>query len=158
MNNGFSHFDEDGNAFMVDVSGKPQTERTAVATGCIEVSKEVFDAIHGKTVPKGDVLTVAQVAGIMAAKQTPNLIPMCHALQLTNAKVTFEEDAQASAITAFCTVKTTGRTGVEMEALTGVSAALLTIYDMCKAIDKRMVIRDIHLVLKDGGKSGPFRF
>ncbi len=135
MNNGFSHFDEDGNAFMVDVSGKPQTERTA-----------------------GDVLTVAQVAGIMAAKQTPNLIPMCHALQLTNAKVTFEADSKAGAITAFCTVKTTGRTGVEMEALTGVTAALLTIYDMCKAIDKRMVIRDIHLVSKDGGKSGPFRF
>ena len=158
MNNGFSHFDEDGNAFMVDVSGKPQTERTAAATGYIEVSKEVFDAIRGKTVPKGDVLTVAQVAGIMAAKQTPNLIPMCHALQLTNAKVTFEADSKAGAITAFCTVKTTGRTGVEMEALTGVSAALLTIYDMCKAIDKRMVIRDVHLVLKDGGKSGPFRF
>ncbi len=143
---------------MVDVSGKPQTERTAVATGCIEVSKEVFDAIRGRTVPKGDVLTVAQVAGIMAAKQTPNLIPMCHALQLTNAKVTFEADSKAGAITAFCTVKTTGRTGVEMEALTGVSAALLTIYDMCKAIDKRMVISDIHLVSKTGGKSGDFSF
>lgn len=158
MNSGFTHFDEEGNAFMVDVSGKPQTERTAVASGRIEVSREVFEAIRGKTVPKGDVLTVAQVAGIMAAKQTPNLIPMCHALQLTNAKVTFEADLKDSAFTAFCTVKTTGKTGVEMEALTGVSAALLTVYDMCKAIDKRMVIRDIHLVSKDGGKSGAFRF
>lgn len=157
MSEEFTHFDSDGNAFMVDVSGKDVTKRMAIAQGTIRVSKEVMDAILGKKVKKGDVLTVAQVAGIMGTKRTSELIPMCHILNLTNAKVTFTID-QEGTITAFCTVKTEGKTGVEMEALTGASIACLTIYDMCKAIDKRMVIENIHLVEKDGGKSGDFHF
>ena len=157
----FTHFDDKGNAYMVDVSGKESTSREAVACGTIFVSREVYDAIIGRKVKKGDVLTVAQVAGIMGAKKTSELIPMCHILNLTNAKVTFEMDDQGGdpvAIKAFCRVKVEGKTGVEMEALTGVSTALLTIYDMCKAIDKRMVISDIHLLEKSGGKSGDFKF
>ncbi len=153
-----THFDEKGNARMVDVSDKEITCREASAEGTIAVSREVFEAVAGKTVKKGDVLTVAQVAGIMGAKRTSDLIPMCHILNLTNAKLTFEMLPDTSEIRAVCTVKTEGKTGVEMEALTGVSTALLTIYDMCKAIDKRMVIRDIHLVEKHGGKSGDFYF
>ena len=154
----FTHFDAAGNAYMVDVSGKSITSRMAIATGRIQVSKEVFDAILGKKVKKGDVLTVAQVAGIMGTKRTSDLIPMCHILNLTNAKVWFELHEESCSITAFCQVKTEGKTGVEMEALTGVHIALLTIYDMCKAIDKRMVMTDIHLVEKNGGKSGDFLF
>lgn len=154
----FSHFDEEGNAVMVDVSGKEITERTALAQGTIRVSREVFDAIDGKRVKKGDVLTVAQVAGIMGTKKTADLIPMCHILNLTNSKITFEMNPEELTVRAFCKVKTEGRTGVEMEALTGVSAALLTVYDMCKAIDKRMVIEDIHLCGKHGGRSGDFCF
>lgn len=154
----FTHFDEQGNAFMVDVSGKDVTKRMAIATGTIRVTDEVFQAIEGKKVKKGDVLTVAQVAGIMGTKRTSELIPMCHLLQLTNAKVWFEMHPENCTIQAFVKVKTEGKTGVEMEALTGVSTALLTIYDMCKAIDKRMILTDIHLVEKDGGKSGDFFF
>ena len=154
----FTHFDENGNARMVDVSEKTVTRRTAVAEGTIRVSREVFDAVANKTVKKGDVLTVAQVGGIMGAKQTSSLIPMCHPLFLSNASLVFEMLPDTLEIRAVCTVKTEGKTGVEMEALTGVSTALLTIYDMCKAIDKRMVLRDIHLVEKQGGKSGDFRF
>ena len=154
----FTHFDEKGNARMVDVSGKGVTHRIAVAEGNISVSREVMDAIKGNKVKKGDVLTVAQVAGIMGTKRTPDLIPMCHPLSLTNAEITFEVDEEACEIKAICRAVTDGKTGVEMEALTGVSTALLTIYDMCKAIDKRMVIKDIHLVSKEGGKSGEFRF
>ena len=158
MSEEFTHFDSDGNAFMVDVSGKDVTKRMAIAQGTIRVSKEVMDAILGKKVKKGDVLTVAQVAGIMGTKRTSELIPMCHILNLTNAKVTFTIDQEEGTITAFCTVKTEGKTGVEMEALTGAAIACLTIYDMCKAIDKRMVIANMHLVEKDGGKSGDFHF
>ena len=154
----FSHFDEDGNAVMVDVSGKEITQRRALAEGKIRVSREVFEAIAGRKVKKGDVLTVAQVAGIMGTKRTAELIPMCHLLNLTNSEVRFEMNPEELEIKAFCQVKTEGKTGVEMEALTGVSTALLTIYDMCKAIDKRMVLRDIHLVEKEGGKSGRFLF
>lgn len=154
----FSHFDDNGNAFMVDVSEKDVTRRTATARGTIRVSPEVMDAILGKKVKKGDVLTVAQVAGIMGTKKTSELIPMCHLLNLTGARVTFEVDREANEITVFCTVKTEGKTGVEMEALTGASVACLTIYDMCKAIDKRMVMTDIHLLGKSGGKSGDFKF
>ena len=154
----FTHFDGQGNARMVDVSGKSITARTAVAEGIIQVSEEVFRAVTEKTVKKGDVLTVAQVAGIMGCKRTAELIPMCHLLNLTNATLTFELLPENLEIKAVCTVKTEGKTGVEMEALTGVSTALLTIYDMCKAIDKRMVIREIHLVEKHGGKSGDFFF
>ena len=154
----FTHFDDNGNAYMVDVSGKEVTHREAVAEGTIAVSREVMDAIKGRKVRKGDVLTVAQVAGIMGTKRTSELIPMCHPLALTNAAVTFEVDSEACEIKAICRAVTDGKTGVEMEALTGVTTALLTIYDMCKAIDKRMVIRDIHLVEKSGGKSGHFKF
>lgn len=154
----FTHFDDKGNARMVDVSEKEITHREAIATGKITVSKEVFDAIEGKKVKKGDVLTVAATAGIMACKKTSELIPMCHLLLLTGSDVTFEMDASSLSITATCKVKTDGKTGVEMEALNGVSTALLTIYDMCKAIDKRMVISDIHLCEKSGGKSGDFVF
>ena len=154
----FTHFDEQGNARMVDVSEKEITHRVAVAEGTISVIREVMDAIKENKVKKGDVLTVSQVAGIMGTKRTSDLIPMCHPLSLTNASVVFEVDEDACEIKAICRAVTDGKTGVEMEALTGVSTALLTIYDMCKAIDKRMVIKEIHLVSKDGGKSGAFRF
>lgn len=154
----FSHFDEDGNAVMVDVSGKEITQRRALAEGKIRASREVFEAIAGRKVKKGDVLTVAQVAGIMGTKRTAELIPMCHLLNLANSEVRFEMNPEKLEIKAFCQVKTEGKTGVEMEALTGVSTALLTIYDMCKAIDKRMVIEEIHLCEKSGGKSGTFMF
>ena len=154
----FSHFDEDGNAVMVDVSGKEITQRRALAEGKIRVSREVFEAIAGRNVKNGDVLTVAQVAGIMGTKRTAELIPMCHLLNLTNSEVRFEMNPEELEIKAFCQVKTEGKTGGELEALTGVSTALLTIYDMCKAIDKRMVIEEIHLCEKSGGKSGTFMF
>ena len=154
----FSHFDEDGNAVMVDVSGKEITQRRALAEGKIRVSREVFEAIAGRKVKKGDVLTVAQVAGIMGTKRTAELIPMCHLLNLANSEVRFEMNPEKLEIKALCQVKTEGKTGVEMEALTGVSTALLTIYDMCKAIDKRMVIEEIHLCAQSGGKSGTFMF
>lgn len=154
----FNHFDDKGNARMVDVSDKEITSRTAVAEGVIRVSAEVMEAIRGKKVKKGDVLTVAQVAGIAGTKRTSDLIPMCHPLMITNAEVAFEISDEKCEIKALCTVRTDGKTGVEMEALTGVATALLTIYDMCKSIDKRMEICDIHLVEKSGGKSGVFHF
>ena len=153
-----THFDKNGNAHMVYVSDKDITRRAATAQGKISVCREVMDAVIGKTIKKGDVLTVAQVAGIMGTKRTSDLIPMCHPLSLNNAKVTFEIDEEACTITAVCTAVCDGKTGVEMEVLTGASVALLTIYDMCKSIDKRMVISDIHLTEKSGGKSGDFRF
>lgn len=154
----FNHFDDKGNARMVDVSDKEITSRTAVAEGVIRVSAEVMEAIRGKKVKKGDVLTVAQIAGIAGTKRTSDLIPMCHPLMITNAEVAFEISDEKCEIKALCTVRTDGKTGVEMEALTGVATALLTIYDMCKSIDKRMEINDIHLVEKSGGKSGGFHF
>lgn len=155
---GLTHFDGQGNAVMVDVSGKQATSRTATAKGCIRVNREVMDAVVNHTARKGDVLGVARVAGIMAVKQTSSLIPMCHTLMLSKCSVDFETNEEDLTITAFCTVKVEGKTGVEMEALTGVNVALLTIYDMCKAIDKGMVMSDIHLVEKKGGKSGDFSF
>ena len=151
-----NHFDEHGNAVMVDVSEKNITARTAVASGQIHVSREVFDAIVHGTAAKGDVLGVARVAGIMAAKQTSSLIPMCHPLMISKCQVDFELDEENLAVKAICMVKVSGKTGVEMEALTGVSVTLLTIYDMCKALDKRMEIGEIHLDSKSGGKSGDF--
>ena len=154
----FTHFNEDGRAKMVDVGHKDVSRRTAVAGARVLVNADTLALIRSGGVKKGDVLTVAQVAGIMGAKQTPSLIPMCHPLRLTNAKVSFEVNEEKNEITAVCTAVTDGKTGVEMEALTGVSAALLTVYDMCKAIDKRMKIGDIHLVTKSGGKSGDFRY
>ena len=154
----FTHFDEKGNAVMVDVSGKEPTSRTAIAEGSILVSEEIMAAVTGNTVKKGDVLGVARVAGIMAVKQTSSIIPMCHPLMISKCSIDFEVNPREGTIKAVCMAKVEGKTGVEMEALHGVSAALLTIYDMCKAIDKRMVIKEIHLVEKHGGKSGDFYF
>ncbi|HOO26961.1 MAG TPA: cyclic pyranopterin monophosphate synthase MoaC [Lachnospiraceae bacterium] len=156
MENELTHFDKAGNAIMVDVSKKEVTKREAVAEGKIHVSLEVMAAVLGYTSKKGDVLGVARVAGMMAVKQTSALIPMCHILPINTCSIDFEPDEEKLTISAVCTVKTEGKTGVEMEALTGVSVTLLTIYDMCKAIDKRMVLSDIHLVKKSGGKSGEF--
>jgi cyclic pyranopterin phosphate synthase len=151
-----THFDEEGNAIMVDVSDKEITSRVAVAKGKILVNTQVMEAVINHLVEKGDVLGVARVAGIMAAKQTSALIPMCHPLFITKCSIDFEVDQENNIITVSCTTKTQGQTGVEMESLTGVSVALLTIYDMCKAIDKTMEISGIHLVSKSGGKSGDF--
>ena len=151
---GLSHFDEHGKAYMVDVTEKKETVREATATGKIRVNEEVYRAIEQGTVGKGDVLGVATTAGIMGAKRTSDLIPMCHILPITNCRVEFEMRPETSEIVCTCTVKVTGKTGVEMEALTGVSVALLTVYDMCKALDKQMEIGEIYLVHKSGGKSG----
>ena len=154
----FSHFKKDGSAVMVDVHEKPDTYRAASATGTIQVSPEVFAAVRDHTAKKGDVLGVARLAGIMGAKKNAELIPLCHIVPLTNCEVTFTTDENTYSITAVCTTSCVGKTGVEMEALTGVQVALLTVYDMCKAIDKHMVMSDIHLEEKTGGKSGDFRF
>lgn len=152
----FTHYDDKGNAYMVDVSEKEVTRRTATAEGSIRMSREAMDAVLGKKIRKGDVFTVAQVAGIMGTKRCSDLIPMCHPIRPENASVEFEADDDACAIKAVCTAVCEARTGVEMEALTGVSVALLTIYDMCKAIDKGMIISEIRLVSKTGGKSGDY--
>ena len=151
-----THFDENKNAVMVDVSDKDITDRVAIATGRITLCDEAMEAIKGRKIKKGDVLTVAQVAGIMGQKRTSELIPMCHNINLTGSKITFE--IEGNDIVVFSKAKTAGKTGVEMEALMGVNIALLTVYDMCKAIDKRMLISDVHLVEKTGGKSGDFFF
>ena len=152
----FTHFDDNKNAVMVDVSEKDITNRVAIATGRITLCDEAMQAVTDKKIKKGDVLTVAQVAGIMGQKRTSELIPMCHNINLTSSKITFE--IEGNDIVVFSKAKTTGQTGVEMEALMGVNIALLTVYDMCKAIDKRMLISDIHLLEKTGGKSGDFYF
>ncbi|MCD7947580.1 MAG: cyclic pyranopterin monophosphate synthase MoaC [Oscillospiraceae bacterium] len=152
----FNHFDEAGNAVMVDVSNKSPTHRVAVARGTIKVSRAVLDAITGNTAAKGDVLGVARVAGIMGTKRTSELIPLCHPLMLSNVTIEWTVLEDDCAVQCECTAKLDGKTGVEMEALTGVSVALLTVYDMCKAIDKTMEIDAIHLVHKEGGKSGVF--
>ena len=154
MKSGFNHFDEYGNAVMVDVSDKNITNRIAIASGRIRVNDAVMDAIVHGTAKKGDVLGVARVAGIMGTKQTSNLIPMCHPLCLNKSTIDFHVYEKENIIEAVCTVKVSGRTGVEMEALMGVSTALLTIYDMCKAMDRGMEITAIHLLHKEGGKSG----
>ena len=153
---GFTHFDENGKAVMVDVTDKKETVREACATGKIIVSDEVFQAVSEGKVGKGDVLGVATTAGIMGAKRTSELIPMCHILPLTHCSIQFKMLPEESAIQCFCTVRVTGKTGVEMEALTGVSTALLTVYDMCKAVDKSMEIGEIFLCRKTGGKSGAY--
>ena len=158
MEKKLNHFDSNGNAVMVDVSEKPVTHRTAIATGSILVGKEIMERLTEGSVAKGDVLGVARVAGIMAVKHTSDLVPMCHPLSVTKCTVDFQLEKEQGRIHTFCTVKTEGKTGVEMEALTGVQVTLLTIYDMCKAIDKHMVMTDIHLVEKTGGKSGDFSF
>lgn len=153
----FTHFDDAGNARMVDVSGKTETSRVATARGRISMTAEAYTMVQGGTMKKGDVLGVARIAGIMAAKKVDSLIPLCHPLAITKADVSFSFDDGARAIMIEATVGITGRTGVEMEALTAVSVAALTIYDMCKAVDKGMEISDICLVSKSGGKSGDFR-
>jgi len=152
-----THFDAQGNAAMVDVSKKEKTERRASATGQIRMSAACYQAVRQGSSQKGDVLGVARIAGIMAVKQTGSLIPLCHMLLIEQASVDFEFDDQVCTVIAYCCVKTTGVTGVEMEALTGVSVALLTIYDMCKAIDKGMELGGIRLVEKTGGKSGAYQ-
>ena len=156
MTDKLNHFDSKGNAIMVDVTEKNVTERKAIAKGKIFVNDETYKRILDGNMTKGDVLGVARIAGIMATKKTSDLIPMCHPLMLTKSQIDVEFNEEEKSITAISTVKLSGKTGVEMEALTGVNVALLTIYDMCKAIDKNMVISDIHLVEKTGGKSGNF--
>lgn len=151
---GFTHLDAEGRAVMVDVSAKAQTERVAVARGRIEMAENVVALIVSGETPKGDVLAVARVAGIMAGKKTADLIPLCHPIALTSLKVTLEPVGAGFDITA--TAKTTGPTGVEMEALTAVSISALTVYDMCKALDRTMRIGDVRLVQKSGGRSGVF--
>ena len=149
-----THFDSSGNAVMVDVTEKAETVREATAGGKIRVNQAVYEAVEAGTVKKEDVLCVAAPAGVMGAKRTSELIPMCHILPITNCRVWFELVPEKREIHCFCTVKVTGKTGVEMEALTGVSTALLTIYDMCKALDKSMEIGEISLWHKTGGRSG----
>ncbi|HHD2753842.1 TPA: cyclic pyranopterin monophosphate synthase MoaC [Clostridium perfringens] len=158
MDNKLTHFDNKGNAVMVDVSNKNETERVAIATGTVKASKETIELIKLGQIGKGDVLGVARVAGIMAMKNTSNLIPMCHPIMITGSNIEFEIDSDKNEIIITATTKVIHKTGVEMEALTGVSVAALTIYDMCKAVDKRMIIDNIHLVKKLGGKSGEFNF
>jgi cyclic pyranopterin monophosphate synthase len=151
-----THFDETGNARMVDVSEKDATERLATAKGSVYMAPATLALIRDRGVKKGDVLTVAQLAGIMGAKRTPDLIPLCHPLALTSVKVELQLDAARNAVDISATCKLVGKTGVEMEALTAVSVAALTVYDMVKAADKSMRIGDIRLVHKSGGKSGTY--
>ena len=155
MTEGFTHLDESGAARMVDVSGKDVTARTATASGKVLVSAEVVELLRGDGVPKGDALGVARVAGIMAAKRTPDLVPLCHPLAISGVTVDLTVEDDGVAITA--TVKTTDRTGVEMEALTAVSVAALTVIDMVKAVDKAAVITDVRVEEKTGGKSGTYQ-
>ncbi len=151
-----THFDDAGNAIMVDVSAKAATPREAVAKGSVYMEAATLKLIKARKVKKGDVLAVAQLAGIQAAKRTPDMIPLCHPIALTSVKVDLALDVKAKAVRITATCKVTGQTGVEMEALTAVSAAALTVYDMCKAADRGMRISDIRLVKKSGGKSGTF--
>lgn len=153
---GFTHFDAEGKAVMVDVSDKDETERVAAAIGSIIMQPETLALILEGGVKKGDVLSVARLAGIMGAKRTPDLIPLCHPLALTSVKVELKADPARNAVDIEATCKLKGRTGVEMEALTAVSIAALTVYDMCKAVDRGMRIGDIRLVHKSGGKSGTY--
>lgn len=158
MDNKLNHFDKSGNARMVDVSEKNKTERVATAVSKIKVSRETLELIKAGKIGKGDVLGVARVAGIMASKQTSNLIPMCHPLMISSCNIDFDINEEDTSIGIKSTVKIVDKTGVEMEALTAATVAALTIYDMCKAVDKRMVIEGTHLLKKTGGKSGEFNF
>ena len=151
-----THIDDDGNAVMVDVSGKDRTERTATAAGSVYMMPETLNLIMEGGVKKGDVLTVAQLAGIMGAKKTPDLIPLCHPLELSSVTLELTCDPDRNAVDISATCKLTGKTGVEMEAMTAVSIAALTVYDMVKAVDRGIRIGDIRLVRKSGGKSGAF--
>ncbi len=154
---GFTHFDDQGDAVMVDVSDKDVTSRTATAAGSIYMQPETLALIMNDGVAKGDVLSVARLAGIMGAKRTPDLIPLCHPLALSSVKVALACDPDRNAVDITATCKLNGRTGVEMEALTAVGVAALTVYDMCKAVDRGMRIGDIRLLHKAGGKSGEWR-
>ena len=156
MADDFTHLDAQGNAVMVDVSGKAETDRTAVAKGRVVMAPETLQRILDRGVKKGDVLAVAQLAGIMGAKRTPDLIPLCHPLSLSSVTVELTPDPEHSAVEITATCRLTGKTGVEMEALTAVSVAALTVYDMCKAVDRGMRIEAVRLVHKSGGKSGTF--
>ena len=156
MANSLTHFDSQGNAVMVDVSDKPGTARTATATGSVLMQADTLKTIMDKEVRKGDVLSVAQLAGIMGAKRTSDLIPLCHPLDLSSVTIDLCCDQDRNAISITATAKTTGKTGVEMEALTAVSIAALTVYDMCKAVDKGIRLTDIRLTNKTGGKSGTY--
>jgi cyclic pyranopterin phosphate synthase len=151
-----THINDQGRAKMVDVSSKDETERSAAAVGHVFMKSETLNRIKDGSIKKGDVLAVAQVAGIMAAKNTSNIIPMCHPIFISGCDIEFSMNFDDNSIKIKSTVKNTGQTGVEMEALTAVSAAALTIYDMCKAIDRGMVVKDIMLMKKSGGKSGVF--
>jgi cyclic pyranopterin phosphate synthase len=152
-----SHLDAKGQAHMVDVSGKPVTAREATAEATINLSEDAFTAVMEGTAPKGDVLATARIAGIMAAKRVPELIPLCHPIAIAKAQVEFEPDADTHSIRVTATVATSGQTGVEMEALTAVSVAALTLYDMIKAVDKSAVIEKMRLIAKSGGKSGSYK-
>ena len=157
----FSHLNESGQARMVDVTGKPVSARKATAIGKVYLKPETLRQIQVGGIPKGDVLSVARIAGIMAAKRVPDLIPMCHPLLLSGVEIQFKEEASLNSeglcsISVSATVKTTGQTGVEMEAMTGVCGAALTIYDMCKSSDREIVLSEIMLVSKSGGKSGEY--
>lgn len=154
--NDFTHFNESGRARMVDVSEKSETSRTAVAAGRVRMNRETFTLVKTGGMKKGDVLTTAQIAGVMAAKRTSELIPMCHTLLLSGVDLSFTLNETDCTVDITATVKCTGATGVEMEALTAVSVAALTVYDMCKAVQRDMEITDIRLLKKTGGKSGTF--
>lgn len=151
---GLTHFDGKGDAHMVDVSDKPVTSRVATAQGHIRMAQNTFDIVSQGRAKKGDVLSVARLAGIMGAKRTPELIPLCHPLPISKVSVDLNLDPELPGVTISATVKTSGQTGVEMEALTAVTTAALTVYDMVKAVDKSMTIENIRVTLKDGGKSG----
>ena len=149
-----THMDESGRPRMVDVTEKPDTHRQAVARGLVRMQPATLELIKTGQVGKGDVLSVAQLAGIMAAKQTPNLIPLCHSILISDVRVEFDIDDKESTVAITATVESTGKTGVEMEAMTATAIAALTIYDMCKAVDRGMKIENIRLIIKSGGKSG----
>jgi len=152
-----THFDSAGRALMVDVSEKSVTAREAIARGSVAMKEETLRLIRDRKITKGDVFGIARVAGIMAAKKTPEIIPLCHPLQITSVAIDFDFDEEGSRVVIESRVKIVGRTGVEMEALTAVAAAALTIYDMCKSVDREMVISDILLIEKSGGRSGHFK-
>lgn len=154
MTNGMTHFDQDGQAHMVDVAGKSETQRIAKASGNIKMSPGTLELIASGTAKKGDVLGIARIAAIQASKRTAELIPLCHPLYLTRVAVEFHLDQESSTVECIATAETFGRTGVEIEAMTAVSIALLTIYDMCKAVDRGMEINRIRLLEKQGGRSG----
>ena len=155
--NKFTHFNNDGKAIMVDISEKGVTERLASAVSCITMRKNTLNMIKNGTTKKGDVLGIARIAGIMGAKKTSELIPLCHPISLSSVSINFEIDENTNSINIICDCKLNGKTGLEMEALTAVSIAALTIYDMCKAVDRKMTITKTQLTYKSGGKSGTYK-